>query len=141
MNGQDRHTVSRETPQLGFMKPRKRTIYSRWHPRQLSQVCARSWNRFFHGYPVVGACASGLLTLIEGPNGGSRHLPLGGGGGRRPQPQDLAGGFNNLGVTCGERLPDSMRHKGIGFAPSEGAGVYLAQPRRGAWELVAHCFR
>ena len=36
-------------------------------PGMLSQVCARSWNqRFFHGYPVVGACASGLLTLIEG---------------------------------------------------------------------------
>lgn len=119
-----------------------RAFIPRGLPGMLTQEVARELGQsYFHGAPAVGACASGLLTLIEG----ARLVEMGQcpwsivGVADRSLQDLMLGGFRSLGVCCGDQLPNSMKGKGIGFAPSEGAGAFTlsSTPSAHSWQLIS----
>lgn len=110
-------------------------------PGMLPAALARHWGqRFFQGAPPVGACASGLLAVIEAArlvDHGQCPWAIAGAADRSLQPLLLAG-FRSLGVCCGTRLPQVMNGPATGFAPAEGAGsVSLGPWQAGDWRLLA----
>ncbi|TVR45302.1 MAG: hypothetical protein EA402_04670 [Planctomycetota bacterium] len=104
-------------------------------PGCLSARLAADWGqRFFRGAPPVGACASGLLAILEAARlvqQGSCPWAIAGAADRSLQPL-LLGGFRNLGVSCGAHLPAAHAGQATGFALAEGAAALALGPRPAA---------